>query len=223
MRSWERSAERLGAGHFDLYQLHDVEFVPEAQLVAEAWPAMFQLREEGKVGHIGITGYPLGYLAHLARTLVPAPETIMTYCHYNLLNTSFDDRLLPTVRELGIGVINASVTHMGVLTGRGAPAWHPAPLEIHEVGREVCELVAARGFDIADVALQFALAHDDVASTCVSMSTPEEVRKNLAALDRRVEPDLLREIERLVASVRPLNWSQGNGDHDDPGSVPSRS
>ena len=48
---------------------------------------MVRLRDEGKVGHIGITGYPLRHLAHLARTLDPTPETILTYCHYNLLNT----------------------------------------------------------------------------------------------------------------------------------------
>jgi L-galactose dehydrogenase len=147
----------------------------------------------------------------------------MTYCHYDLLNTSFDDLLLPTVKELGIGVINASVTHMGVLTRRGAPAWHPAPPEIHEVGRKVCDLVAARGSDITAVALQFALAHRDIASTCVSMASPEEVRENLIALDQPADSELLREIELLVASIRQVNWSQGDGEHDDPDSVPSRS
>ena len=193
MRSWEHSAERLRTGYFDLYQLHDVEFVPEAQLVSEAWPAMVQLRQDGKVGHIGITGYPLGYLAHLARTLVPAPETIMTYCHYNLLNTSFDDLLLPTVRELGIGVINASVTHMGVLTGRGAPDWHPAPLEIHEVGRQVCELVAARGLR----------HHRCRAAVRVGTSLHRvDMRRHGVGAGSRTEPDRRRRSSRSGARTR---------------------
>jgi hypothetical protein len=55
------------------------------------------------------------------------------------------------------------------------------------------------------------------------MASPEEVRENLIALDQPADSDLLREIELLVASIRQVNWSQGDGEHDDPGSVPSRS
>ncbi len=36
-------------------------------------------------------------------TLDPTPETLLTYCHYNLLNTTFDDVLLPVAKALGIG------------------------------------------------------------------------------------------------------------------------
>jgi L-galactose dehydrogenase len=222
MRSWEESAERLQTSYFDVYQLHDVEFVREDQILTEAWPAMVRLREEGKVGHIGITGYPVRHLAHLARALDPAPETILTYCHHNLLNTTFDDALLTTVRELGIGVINGSVTHMGVLTEQGAADWHPAPPAVHETGRRVVEMVRDRGYRITDVALQFALAHPAIASTCVGMRSVEEVEQNIAAIGGSVDRTLLADIDSLVAPIKNLNWSQGHEEYADPGSVPSR-
>lgn len=222
MRSWEESAGRLKTSHFDLYQLHDVEFVPMVQVTDQAWPAMVRLREEGRVGHIGITGYPLRHLARLARVLDPPPETILTYGHYNLLNTRFDDWLLPTATELGIGVINGSITHMGILTENGAPAWHPAPAEIHAVGRRVCEYVRLHDANITDIALRFALAHPYIASTCVGMKTIDEVRQNLLVLDMELDRQLLAGIEELVAPMRNLNWAQGCPEYHDPGSVPGR-
>jgi L-galactose dehydrogenase len=221
LRSWEESSERLQTGYFDLYQLHDVEFVRHEMIVEQAWPAMARLKEEGLVGHLGITGYPLGNLARLAEVLDPTPETILTYCHYSLLNTSFDRWLLPTARDLGIGVINASVTHMGILTANGAADWHPAPVEVHRVGRRVCEYVESHGSNVTDVALRFALGHPYIATTCVGMRSIDEVARNLDALDLELDRELLIEIEALVAPIRDLNWAQGHPDYDDPGSVPS--
>ncbi|MGC2241760.1 MAG: aldo/keto reductase [Acidimicrobiia bacterium] len=222
MRSWEESSRRLGTDYFDLYQLHDVEFVPQEAIVEHAWPALVRLRAEGLVGHIGITGYPLQHLARLARDLDPTPETILTYCHCDLLNTTFQDALLPTTEALGIGVVNGSVTHMGVLTEAGARDWHPAPLEVHEIGRKVVEHVRAHGSNVTDVALLFAMGHAGIATTCVGMRSVDEVRQNLDVLGRQLDPDLLDAIEELVAPVRNLNWAQGISENNDPGSVPAR-
>jgi L-galactose dehydrogenase len=219
LRSWEQSAERLQTDFIDLYQLHDVEFVSAEEVIGEAWPAMTRLRDEGKVGHIGITGYPLQHLAHLASTLDPTPDTVLTYCHYDLLNTTLDRRLIPTAIDLGIGVINASVTHMGILTDDGAPDWHPAPIEVVEAGRRVQEHLRSQGIGVTETALLFALANPDVATTCVGMRTSDEVVANVNALDRTIDDGVLEEIEELVSDVKDLNWSQGRREFDDPGSV----
>jgi L-galactose dehydrogenase len=213
LRSWDERAEYLQTDYLDLYQLHDIEFVRPELVAEQAWPAMVRLREEGRVGHIGITGYPLGHLARLARELDPTPETLLTYCHYSLLNTSFDDVLLPTARELGIGVVNAAITHMGILTEAGAPGWHPAPPEIHEVGRQIRESIARRGLSVTDVALRFALEHPDIATTCVGMRSIDEVRQNLDVLDMELDRDLLAEIEDLAGPVRKRSWAQGHPDN----------
>ena len=74
---------------------------------------------------------------------------------------------------------------------------------------------------ITDVALQFALAHPDIASTCVGMSSADEVEQNLAAIGGSIDQDLLARIESMVAPVKDLNWTQGRAEHDDPGSLPS--
>jgi L-galactose dehydrogenase len=222
LRSWEESSRRLRTDHIDLFQLHDVEFVRQEKVVEEAWPAMVHLKEEGKVGHIGLTGYPLRHLARLASILEPPPETILSYCHYDLLNATFDEWLLPTVLQLGIGVINASVTHMGILTERGAEDWHPAPPEVHEVGRRIREHVRSRGANVTEVALLFALAHPYMATTCVGMGSVHEVDENVATLGRQLDHELLAEIEELAAPVRGTTWVQGYPEYNDPGSVASQ-
>ena len=42
-------------------------------------------------------------------------------------------------KENKVGVINASILSMGILTNRGPPAWHPANEEI----KAVCKSAAA--------------------------------------------------------------------------------
>jgi len=219
LKSWEESASRLQTDYFDLYQLHDTEFVRAEQVIYEAWPAMVKLKEEGKVGHIGITGYPMQHLSRLARSLDPTPETILTYCHYNLMNTTFDDWLLPTAKDLNIGVINASTTHMGVLTEKGAEDWHPAPPEVHRVGKQVSDYVRSQGESITDIAFLFALAHPYITSTCVGMKSIEEVKQNLEVVEKQMDEELLTQIEEMIMPVKNLNWIQGHPEYNDPGSV----
>jgi L-galactose dehydrogenase len=80
------SLRRLQTDYLDIYQLHDIEFGDPSQIINEAIPALQQLKQEGKVRFIGITGYPLPLL----RQIIEAHQLDVTlsYCHYNLLNTT---------------------------------------------------------------------------------------------------------------------------------------
>jgi L-galactose dehydrogenase len=110
---------------------------------------------------------------------------------------------------------------MGILTERGAEDWHPAPAEVHELGRRIREHVRSRGADVTEVALLFAIAHPHVATTCVGMRSDHEVDQNVATLRRQLDPELLAEIEELAAPVRGTTWVQGYPEYNDPGSVGS--
>jgi L-galactose dehydrogenase len=134
---------------------------------------------------------------------------MITYCRYNLMISDMDDVLLPVAKEQGIGLINASPLHMGVLTEGGVPDWHPSSPEIRAVGRQVVELCKERGVSAPLVALRYCLDHPYVSSTLVGMASRELVRANLKALDFRIEPELLAEIEALVAPVHNQIWDSG--------------
>ncbi len=76
--------------------------------------------------HIGITGLPLKIFPSILDRVAPGTvETILSFCHYELNDTSLGD-MIPYLQSKGVRIINASPTGMGLLTQRGAPAWHPS-------------------------------------------------------------------------------------------------
>ena len=65
------SMERLGVDHIDLINVHDIEFADLRQVCEETLPALVALREEGVVGHVGITDLQLENLRYVVEH-VPA-------------------------------------------------------------------------------------------------------------------------------------------------------
>ena len=175
--SIDESLKRLKTDYIDLYHAHDVEFGDIDQVIHEAFPAMRKLQEQGKMRFIGVTGYPPKTLMRVAKA-VPV-DTILSYCRYNLLINDMDTELTPFAKENGIGLINASGLHMGLLTEEGPPKWHPAPAAVQEVGRKLATLCRDRGVNISSVALRYCLDHPYVSSTLVGMSNQAQVTRNL--------------------------------------------
>jgi L-galactose dehydrogenase len=205
--SIDESLSRLRTDYIDLWQAHDVEFVDARQIVDEAIPAMRRIQQQGKVRFIGITGLQLKVMRWIAER---APvDTFLSYCRYNLLIDDLDPLLTGFARERNMGLINASPLHMGVLTERGAPAWHPAPREVQEVGAKVVQACESRGLKVGDVALRFCLDHPYAASTLVGMSTVEHVERNIAAIGCRPPEELMAAIRQIVAPVKNRWWPTG--------------
>jgi L-galactose dehydrogenase len=217
IRLVEESLARLQTDYLDVFQVHDIEFGRPEQIIDETLPAMQQLKQVGKVRFVGITGYALHLLKAVAE--VAEVDVILSYCHYNLMDTSLDEVLLPIVRQKGIGLINASPLHMSLLTETGAPAWHPAPRKVIEAGRQVARYCRERGLDIAELALQFALQHPHVATTLVGMSHPRQVEQNLKAVGMVPQPDLLAEVQALIKPVANISWQEGRPENYGPNAV----
>ena len=203
----DESLARLQTDYVDLLQAHDVEFGDARQIVEETVPAMRKLQQQGKARFIGITGYSLRNLMAIAAQ-VPV-DTILTYCRYNLMIDDIDAELIPFAKQHGIGIINASPLHMGIITERGAPDWHPAPQQVRDAGQRVVALCRAHNVDASEVALRFCLDHPAVATTLVGMSSRAHVERNLKCLELRIDPALLEEIRATVAPVANLTWPSG--------------
>jgi L-galactose dehydrogenase len=220
-RSVEESLRRLKTDYVDVYQAHDIEFVSREQVIHEALPAMYRLREEGKIRYVGITAYPLHLLKDVAERA--EVDTILTYCRYNLLDSSLDRVLAPLAREKGIGLINASPLNMRALTDLGAPEWHPAPKRVLDAVEQAVQCCGNHGRDIAEIAMQFALAYESVGTTLVGMSKVRHVDRNLEMLD--VDPDrsLIEQVFDILAPVTNICWQEGLRENCDPGAVPQQS
>jgi L-galactose dehydrogenase len=205
--SIDESLRRLRTDHLDLFQAHDVEFVDRRQIIDEAIPTLREIQRQGKARLIGITGLQLKVMGDIA-TAAPV-DTILSYCRYNLMLADLDDSLGPFTAERGIGLINASPLHMGILSERGPRDWHPAPEAVKQAGARVVQLCLAHGRKPAEVALRFCLDYPRAATTVVGMSTVAEVEENLRALSAPTDPALLEQIRQIVAPVARMSWHTG--------------
>ncbi|HSN77859.1 MAG TPA: aldo/keto reductase [Anaerolineae bacterium] len=220
-RSVDESLRRLGTDWIDVIQIHDIEFGDRNQIIQETLPALHQLKQTGKVRFVGVTGYPLLQFVDVMQQV--QVDTILSYCRYNLFDITMDRWLAPAAKVQGVGLINASPLHMRVLTEKGAPEWHPAPKRVLEVGREAAQFCRGRGVDLAALAMQFALAYGDVATTLVGMSKVSHVESNLKAVGVAPDPELLAQVQALIAPVADVIWLEGRLENNDPGAVPKRS
>jgi aryl-alcohol dehydrogenase-like predicted oxidoreductase len=109
-RACDASLRRLSVDHIDLYYQHRVD--PSVQ-IEETVGAMAELVEMGKVRFLGLSE--------------AAPETIRRanavypisalQSEYSLWTREIEEEVLPTIRELGIGLVAYSPLGRGFLTG----------------------------------------------------------------------------------------------------------
>lgn len=110
-RALDASLRRLGVEHIDLYYQHRVDrSVPIEDTVG----AMAELVADGKVRYLGLSeASPETVRRAHAVHPISALQT-----EYSLWTRDPEERLLPTVRELGIGFVAYSPLGRGFLSGR---------------------------------------------------------------------------------------------------------
>lgn len=206
-RSLEESCARLGVDRVDILYLHDIEYGGRRHTewaLDEGLDTLLRLKEEGRVSAIGIGMYPHDLWERVLRNHpIDIGLSHNIYClHDTRLAT-----LLPIARERGIGLVNASPFASGLLTERGAPAWHPADAAQRDVFAAAAAHCRAKGIDIARLALQFSCSHPGIATTMFSSADPEAVRRNVAWSAESAEADLIREVQEILGPVTNQNWA----------------
>jgi aryl-alcohol dehydrogenase-like predicted oxidoreductase len=109
-KACDASLERLGVDHIDLYYQHRVDkTVP----IEETVGAMKELVEAGKVRYLGLSE---ASAETIRRAHAVHPITALQ-SEYSLFTRDIEDAILPTLRELGIGLVPYSPLGRGILTG----------------------------------------------------------------------------------------------------------
>ena len=165
----DASLQRLGVDHIDLYYQHRVDRgVP----IEETVGAMAELVEAGKVRFLGLSEASAGTIrrAHAVHPIT-ALQT-----EYSLWTRHIESEILPTLRELGIGLVPYSPLGRGFLTGT---ITSPDDLEAGDFRRvnprfegdalaanlalvdAVRQLAAAKGVTTGQLALAWVLAQGD--------------------------------------------------------------
>src|SRR5687768_1027053 len=110
----DASLQRLGVDHIDLYYQHRVDrTVP----IEETVGAMAELVAAGKVRHLGLSE---ASATNIRKAHGTHPITALQ-TEYSLFTRDLEDEILPTIRELGIGLVPYSPLGRGLLTGAIRP------------------------------------------------------------------------------------------------------
>jgi aryl-alcohol dehydrogenase-like predicted oxidoreductase len=207
-RSIEGSLKRLGTDHVDLYYQHRID--PDTP-IEETVGALAELVREGKVRHIGLSE--------------AAPETIRrahavhpiaaVQSEYSLFTRDVENEVLPTLRELGIGLVAYSPLGRGFLSGRfhsaeelDADDWRRTQPRFRgenaqrnlELASKVADLAAEKGIAPAQLALAWVFAQGDDIVPIPGTKRRRYLEQNVGALDVDLtEADLARVAEAIGA------------------------
>lgn len=204
------SMERLNVDFIDLINVHDIEFqslMPGGlqKVVDETLPALVELKKKGVVGYIGITDLQLENLKWVVEHSEGMVESILNFCHYCLNDDKLVD-FLDYFESKGVGIINASPLSMGLLSSRGAPAWHPAPKPLAEACAKAARYCEAKGYPIEKLAIQYSVSNPRIAGTLFSSANPENVKHNLAWANEEPDWQLVNEVQDIIGNQKRVSW-----------------
>jgi aryl-alcohol dehydrogenase-like predicted oxidoreductase len=216
-RAIEGSLERLGTDHVDLYYQHRID--PNVP-ISETVGAMGELVSEGKVRYLGLSE--------------AAPETIRrahathpitaVQTEYSLWTRDLEDEILPTLRELGIGLVPYSPLGRGFLSGRfkspdeldegdfrrHGPRFTGENLDANlELARKVSELAEAKGITAAQFALAWVLAQGDDVVPIPGTKRREYIEQNVGAADVELTQSDLDAVDELPDAAGERYDAQG--------------
>jgi len=213
VESVDVSLHRLGVEYLDIILCHDIEFVDMQQIVEETIPALRKVQQQGKVRLVGMSGYPMKIFQYvLDRTPL---DVILSYNHYTIQNTMLAD-LVPYLKQKNVGIMNASPFSARLLTNQPLPPWHKAPQHVRDLCRKAAEHCTAKGVDIAELALQFSIAHPDMTTCIVGSANPENVRKLASWADKPLDETLLREVQAILKPLHNWFYLEGRPENNDP-------
>jgi aryl-alcohol dehydrogenase-like predicted oxidoreductase len=202
-RSVEGSLERLGTDRIDLYYQHRID--PKVP-IEETVGTLGELVAEGKILHVGLSE--------------AAPETIRrahathpitaVQTEYSLWTRDLEQEILPTLRELGIGLVPYSPLGRGFLSGRfkspeeldaddfrrQGPRFTGANLEANlALAAKVEELATEKGCTPAQLALGWVLAQGEDVVPIPGTKRRSYLEQNVGAVEVELSTDDLARID----------------------------
>lgn len=213
VESVDISLHRMGVSHLDIILCHDIEFVEMSQIVEETLPALRKLQKQGKVRFVGISGYPMNIFRYVLERA--ELDVVLSYNHYTLQNTMLAD-LVPYLRSKDVGIMNAAPFSARLLTNLPLPPWHKATPQVREICKAAADHCQKRGVDIAQLALQFSVANQDLATCIVGSANPANVRKWAEWTQQPIDQQLLAEVQAILRPIHNWFYIEGRPENNDP-------
>lgn len=202
----DESLSRLGVDSIDLYFQHRVD--PKVP-IEDTVGAMAELVAAGKVRHLGLSEAAPATIrrAHAVHTIT-ALQT-----EYSLFSRELEAEILPTLRELGIGLVAYSPLGRGFLTGRYRSADDFEPNDFRRVAprfqgenfaknlelvTRVEAMARSKGCTPAQLALAWVLSQGDDIVPIPGTRRPARLDENAAASEIALTVEERAEIDRIL-------------------------
>jgi aryl-alcohol dehydrogenase-like predicted oxidoreductase len=196
----DASLRRLGVERIDLYYMHRRS--PEVP-IEESVGAMAELVSEGKVAHLGLSEVnPETLRAANAVHPITALQS-----EWSLFTRELEREIVPTARELGVGIVPYSPLGRGELTGgaeinadddfrRNSPRFQEGNRERNlELVRRASEIAEEVGCTPAQLALAWLLHQGEDVVSIPGTRRPSRVEENAAAVDIELTDEHLRALD----------------------------
>jgi aryl-alcohol dehydrogenase-like predicted oxidoreductase len=200
------SLRRLGTDHIDIYRPARVD--PDVP-VEETIGAIGEMVEAGYVRHVGLS--EVG--AETIRRAAAVHPISDVQIEYSLLSRGLEGEILPTCRELGIGVTAYGVLSRGLLSGHWSadrelaqgdfrsygPRFQGANLERNlALVDDLRAIAQTKGATVAQVAIAWVLSRGDEVVPLVGARRRDRLHEALGALALELTADDLARIEHAV-------------------------
>ncbi len=210
----DASLRRLGIDHIDLYYQHRVD--PDVP-IEETVGAMASLIDAGKVRFLGLSEAAVETIrrAHAVHP-ISALQT-----EYSLWSRDVEDEILPTLRELGIGLVAYSPLGRGFLTGQIKSPADLAPDDFRRTSprfrgenfdrnlklvERIRELAADKDCSPGQLALAWVLAQGADIVPIPGTKRRQYLEQNVAATELELSDE---DLER-IAQAAPIGAAAGD-------------
>jgi aryl-alcohol dehydrogenase-like predicted oxidoreductase len=212
------SLRRLQTDYVDLYQAHRYDYETPLE---ETMQAFADLVRQGKVLYVGVSEWTADQIraGHaLAQDL--GIRLVSSQPQYSMLWRVIEAEVIPTSRELGISQIVFSPIAQGVLTGKYKPGAEPPAGSratdekggadmikrflndpVLEAVQQLQPIADELGIPMANLAIAWVLANDNVAGAIVGASRPEQITANAQASGITLDDDVLKKIDEILGDL----------------------
>ena len=208
-RQLEDSLRRLNTDHVELYQMHHID---RSVSWEELWPAFDRERVAGKVDYIGSCNFGARHLAYAqsAAKEFHVPGLVSEQHKYHLMCRLPELEVLPTIQDLGLGMMVWSPLASGLLAGnhlqtsdgrRNDPYNHLSETEKVQLDR-YSAFCAKIGEKEADVALAWLLHQSAVTCPIIGPRTVEQLKSSVHALEISLDSSQLNELNEIFPGYR---------------------
>ncbi len=205
----QASLRRLRTDRIDLFYQHRVD--PDVP-IEDVAGAVKELIEAGQVGHFGLSE---ASAATIRRAHAVQPVTALQ-SEYSLWFREVEDQVLPTLQELGIGLVPFSPLGRGFLTGAvdastafadgdiraGLPRFTEANRAANQAVVDLLARIATRRHATpAQVALAWLLTRQSWIVPIPGTRRLSRLEENIGAVSLELSPDDLTEIDGALAGI----------------------